>query len=153
MTAPHFATLAAQLAAAAPPPGRLVLGERVEVYRNLHHGRGPVHFWSVREPRTPRHVLGVVAHVALVDATLRVQRATWERILATGKRTVHAYAVGTLHAWDAHDSPPHPRDLVRFTYNPKRGPFFHLANFDNPAVVAHSPLMWFDIEGAWMRMP
>jgi hypothetical protein len=153
MSAPQFANLAAQLAVLAPPPGRLVIGERVDVYRNLHHGRGPVHSWSVREARAPRHVLEVVAHVVLVDATLRVHRATWERILETGKRTVHAYAVGTLRAWDAHDSPQRPPDLVRFTYNPTRGPFFHLANFDNPAVVTHSPLMWFDIDGAWMRLP
>jgi hypothetical protein len=153
VSAPQFAHLAKQLVALAPPPGRLVLGERVEVYRNLHYGRGPVHFWSVRDAHAPRHVLAVVGHVALLDAELRVQRSTWERVLATGKRTVHAYAVGTLHAWDAHDAPERPRDLVRFTYNPKRGPFFHLANFDNPAVVTHSPLMWFDIEGAWMRVP
>lgn len=152
MKAPRFAALAAQIAAA-EPSGRLVLGARVEVYRNLHHGRGPVHNWSVRESRAPRHVLGVVAHVAIVDATLRVQRATWERVVATGQRAIHAYAVGTLHAWNAHESLRRPRDLVRFTYNPKRGPFFHLADLSNPAVVDRSPLMWFDVEGAWMRLP
>ena len=152
MKAPRFAALAAQIAAA-EPSGRLVLGARVEVYRNLRHGRGPVHNWSVRESRTPRHVLGVVAHVAIVDATLRVQRATWEKVVATGQRAIHAYAVGTLHAWEAHNPPRRPRDLVRFTYNPKRGPFFHLADLSNPAVVDRSPLMWFDVEGAWMRLP
>jgi hypothetical protein len=150
MKAPRFVALAAQLG---PPPSRLILGDRVEVYRNLHKGKGPVHRWSVREPHAPRHVLEVVEHVVLEDAVLVVSRPTWEKVLLNNKRTVHAYAVGTLTDWSAYTSPDRPRDLVRFTYNPKRGPFFHLANRENPAVITMSPLMWFDVEGAWMRLP
>jgi hypothetical protein len=132
---------------------RFVVGARVEVYRNLHHGKGPIHYWSARDAHAPRHVLGVVAHVVLEDAELRVQRAAWAKVLATGRRSVHAYAVGTLRAWDEDRSPPRPRDLVRFTYHAARGPYFHLADPSNPAVVERSALMWFDVDGAWMRLP
>jgi hypothetical protein len=122
----------------------------VEVYRNLHHGKGPRHFWSIRSARTHK-VLGVVAHVELEDAELRVQKAAWAKVLATGRRTVHAYAVGTLRAWDEDVAPRRPRELVRFTYNPERGPHFHLADLRNPAPVDAARRMWFDIDGAWME--
>lgn len=138
---------------------RPAIGERVDVYRNLHHGKGPIHYWSVRETRAPRHVLVVAAYVVLRDAEFRVSLATHQKVIAKGKREIHAWAVGEVVAWDEHRSPARrPRDLVRFTYNPFRADFFHLADSARPEHPEHltrverSPLMWFDREGAWMRL-
>ena len=127
----------------------LAVGQRVQIYRNLHHGKGPTHYWSIRSARSGR-VRGVVAHAVLEGVELRVQEGARQTVLATGRRSVHAYALGTLRAWDEDASPSRPRSFVRITYNPHRGPnFTRLLNDATP--VYDAELLWFDIDGAWMR--
>ena len=129
-------------------PG-LAVGLRVQVYRNLHHGKGPVHYWSIRSARTGL-VLGVVVHAVLEGVELRVQEGARQTVVVTGRRSVHAYAVGRLREWDEDASPKRPRSLVRFTYNPTRGPDFTRAHND-PTPVYGAEYMWFDVDGAWTR--
>lgn len=131
-------------------PPALAAGERVQVYRNLHHGQGPLHFWSVRSTRSGR-VLGVLAYVEIVDATLRVQEGARQRAIATRRRSVHAYADGTLRAWDVDHAPTRPRDLVQVTYNPFRAGHFHVAQPSAPTPVYATSRLWFDRQGAWME--
>ena len=75
----------------------LAVGQRVQIYRNLHHGKGPTHYWSIRSARSNR-VLGVVAHAVLEGVELRVQEGARQTVLATGRRSVHAYAYAHAHA-------------------------------------------------------
>ena len=141
-----LATLAGRVLDAGPD---LAIGQRVQIYRNLHHGKGPVHYWSIRSARSSR-VLGVVAHAVLEGVELRVQQGARETVLATGRRSVHAYALGRLRAWDKDAAPRRPRSFVRVTYNPHRGPDFTRAPND-PTPVYGAALMWFDVDGAWTR--
>ncbi len=130
-------------------PPALARGERVEVYRNLHHGKGPLHYWSVRATRSGV-VLGVLAYVELSDAALRVREGARQRVLQTGRRSVHAYAVGTLHAWDVDLVPPRPRGLIQVTYNPYRARHFHVASPSAPTPIHAAARLWFDGQGAFM---
>ena len=127
----------------------LAIGQRVQIYRNLHHGKGPVHYWSIRSARSLR-VLGVVAHAVLERVELRVQEGARQTVLATGRRSVHAYAVGTLQTWEEDTSPRRPRSFLRVTYNPHRGPAFTRAPADRTPVYG-AEMLWFDVDGAWMR--
>ena len=95
-------------------------------------------------------VLGVVAHAVLQGVELRVQEGARQTVLETGRRTVHAYAVGTLRAWDEDISPRRPRSLIRFTYNPHRGPTFTRVH-NGPTPVYGAAYVWFDVDGAWTR--
>ncbi len=117
----------------------LAVGQRVQVYRNLHHGKGLVHYWSIRSARSLL-VLGVVAHAVLERVELRVQEGARQTVLATGRRSVHAYAVGTLQTWDEDTSPRRPHSFVRVTYNPYRGPTFTRAP-DDPTLVYGAELL------------
>jgi len=141
-----FDQLAETLRAVSPA---LAVGRRVQIYRNLHHGKGPVHCWSIRSARTGL-VLGVVSHAVLEGVELRVQEGARRTVVETGRRSVHAYAVGRLRAWDEDASPKRARSLVRFTYNPTRGPDFTRAHND-PTPVYGAESMWFDVDGAWTR--
>jgi hypothetical protein len=124
----------------------------VAVYRNLHHGKGPVHFWSVRSKRTGL-VMSVCAYVDMRGAVFKVGQKARERVLETHRRSVHAVAEGTLVAWDVDRAPHRPAGMVELTYNPYRAPFFHLADARHPTQlvrVYHASRLWFDREGAWM---
>jgi hypothetical protein len=127
----------------------LAVGQRVQVYRNLHHGKGAVHYWSIRSARSLR-VLGVVAHAVLERVELRVQEGARQTVLLTGRRSVHAYALGTLREWDEDTSPTRPSSFIRVTYNPHRGPKFTRAPNDRTP-VSDAELLWFDVDGAWTR--
>ena len=127
----------------------LAVGQRVQVYRNLHHGKGPVHYWSIRSARSGL-VRGVVAHAVLENVELRVQEGARQTVLATGRRSVHAYALGTLRAWNEDTSPQRPRSFVRVTYNPHRGPNFTRAPNDTTPEYG-AAFLWFDVDGAWTR--
>ena len=91
---------------------------RVEVYRNLHKN-----CWSVRDLSTGR----VVAHqtaVTIADARFVVRPSGRARVLAEGRKNVHAFVRGewmrgndmTLFNFD--NSP-------RVSYNPYKHPYFY----------------------------
>jgi hypothetical protein len=128
------------------------IGDLVAVYRNLHHGKGPVHFWSVRSKRSGL-VMSVCAYVDMRGVVFKVGQNARERVLETRRRSVHAVAEGTLVAWDVDLAPRRPASLVEFTYNPYRAPYFHLADARHPTQlvpVYHAKRLWFDRDGAWM---
>jgi hypothetical protein len=128
------------------------IGDLVAVYRNLHHGKGPVHFWSVRSKRTGL-VMSVCAYVDMRGVVFKVGQKARERVLETRRRSVHAVAEGTVVAWDVDLAPRRPASLVECTYNPYRAPYFHLADARHPTQlvpVYHAKRLWFDRDGAWM---
>ena len=143
-------TSLASLAGRVLDAGRnLAVGQRVQIYRNLHHGKGPTHHWSIRSARSGL-VLGVVAHAVLEGVELRVQEGARQTVLVTGQRSVHAYALGTLRAWSEDVSPKRPLSFTRFSYNPARGPDF-TRTLDDPTPLRGAAFMWFDVDGAWTR--
>lgn len=120
---------------------------RVRVYRNLHNGKLSV------QARIPGKGWRVVAHAAairLANVTFEVSETARQRVLRTGRKEVHAFAVGDLLAWagesyamgwdtavysdalddaavgDPEDLPPLPRAaMARVAYNPRRQGEFH----------------------------
>lgn len=89
----------------------VVDGQEVEVYRNLHNGK-----ISVRDART-KLVLGHADSVRLNGATFKVSEAGRQRVLATGRKNVHAVVRGTLVLPFANDGFEYS---MRVLYNPKR---------------------------------
>lgn len=63
-------------------------GQVVEVYRNVHKD-----LWSIRWSGL---VVGHARALTLADCTLRVSEAGRQRVLATGRKNVHAWVVGTI---------------------------------------------------------
>jgi hypothetical protein len=63
---------------------------KVRVYRNLRRAD-----WSVMDPNTGR-VVGHLAELVLLDVVFIVSERVRLRVLAQQRRTVHAYAQGTL---------------------------------------------------------
>ena len=99
---------------------------RVEVYRNLHTGT-----WSVRDTRTGR----VVAHpsrIAVRDAQFVVRPAGRAKVLAEGRKNVHAFVRGTLV--EAPDVLP--EGAVEAYYNPYRFDSFVDRATEEPLVSA-----------------
>jgi hypothetical protein len=91
------------------------VGQRVRVHVNLHLQR-----LAVADPLTAR-ILCYVDDITLQGITFRVQEACVDRVQATGRRKVCAYAVGTVVAWD--QEPARTGPVV--TYNPHRSRYFH----------------------------
>ena len=128
------------------------MGGLMAVYRNLHHGKGPVHFWSVRSKRSGL-VMTVCAYVEMRGVVFKVGQKARQTVLETRSRSVHAVAEGTLVAWDVDRVPHRPAGMVEVTYNPYRAPFFHLADAGHPTQIApvyHAKRLRFDRDGAWM---
>ena len=99
---------------------------RVEVYRNLHTGT-----WSVRDTRTGR----VVAHptrVAVADAQFVVRPAGRAKVLAEGRKNVHAFVRGTLVVGPVET----PEGAVEAYYNPYRFDSFVDRATEEPLVSA-----------------
>lgn len=67
----------------------IVAGVPVEVYRNLN--RGPGVWYSVRQQG---RIIGHCRGITLVGCTMVVQPAGRARVLATGRKNVHAYVRG-----------------------------------------------------------
>lgn len=62
----------------------------IRVYQNLRRRD-----WSLLDPRTNR-VIDHRASLVLLDVTFIVSEATRQRVIRQHRRTVHAYAQGTL---------------------------------------------------------
>jgi len=91
------------------PDHTIAPGVRLRAYRNLHTGT-----WSAVDTTTGR----VVAHpqrLVLVDANYVVRPAGRRKVLATGRKNVHAFVVGSVPS-----VLPDCEDLVQVTYNPYR---------------------------------
>lgn len=113
---------------------------RVHAYWNINAS-----IWSLRAV-SGHHRGRVIAHAAsfsLLDCTFRVSEAGRQRVIREKCRNVHAWIVGTLQSVDATPTsllasiPGHPlcpSDGDRFTYNPYRSAFFHLASPEMTAI-------------------
>lgn len=66
------------------------MSARVRVYQNLRRA-----VWSIQDPRTGL-LVEHRASLVLVDVTFTVSEATRQRVIRRQRRTVHAYAVGTV---------------------------------------------------------
>lgn len=75
-----------------------IVGKRVKLYRNLHK-KGVVYSLSGRDGNRDR-VLGYADDILLQNVEFRVQEAGRLKVLATGKKTVHAFVVGDVVSVD-----------------------------------------------------
>lgn len=106
----------------------------LRVYRNLRRA-----VWSVLDPRTGR-VREHRQELVLLDVRLRVSEAVRQRVIKQQRRTVHAYAEGTL----SEESPR--QGGIRLHYNP-----FECGHFmAGGQVVANAARIDFRPEGAFL---
>lgn len=108
---------------------------QLRVYRNLRRAD-----WSILDPRTNR----VVEHrsaLVLLDVTFRVSEAVRQRVIRTQRRTVHAYACGTV------TDLPIREGGDRLHYNPFEGPHFTCAG----QVVTCAYRIDFRLDGAFLH--
>lgn len=92
-------------------------GMEVFAYRNLHRD-----MWSLKDWRTGL-VIGHADELCLERCSFKVSEAGRQRVIRTGRKTVHAGIVGTIA--------PHEKvNGVRVTYNPHRAGYFHLVDED-----------------------
>lgn len=101
-----------------------LLGVPVRVYRNLH-----ARCYSVQAKVQDGHLMGnargpgewrVVLHadaIALWGVTFRVSAAGRARVLATGRKNVHAFVHGTVSGGE-------DNCIAGVRYNPRTGPSF-----------------------------
>lgn len=105
-----------------------MVGQRVRVHFNLHR-----HDWSVSQKG--RVVLNADS-ITLENVRFIVSESGWRRSQTLGKRTVHAWAEGTVVAVNE----PAPNECTkRVRYNPFRAGFFHTdeGTQANGATLAH----------------
>jgi hypothetical protein len=77
-----------------------IVGERVKVYRNLHK-KGVVYSIKGRDRKTETEkVLGYADDILLQNIEFRVQEGGRLKVLATGEKKVHAFAVGDVVSVD-----------------------------------------------------
>ena len=125
---------------------RRTFPKRVEVYRNLKHGLRALPLYSIRYKGK---VICRSRRVLLSNVTFKVSEATRQRVIKSGRRSVHAWAVGSLAGWgDTVDG------LVACTYNPHRCGHFHPTGRPDKAVwkadrvVFREALCWIEPEVA-----
>ncbi|WP_066415308.1 hypothetical protein [Sutcliffiella cohnii] len=83
-------------------------GMSVDIYRNLHHGG-----YSIRCSRT-KVVLARCDSVRIKDCEFRVSETGRQKVLATRRKSVHAYIKGIFIAAD--ESPEQHSDMSRVIY-------------------------------------
>lgn len=100
-----------------------LVGKRVYVYRNLRHGHKPPKLYSIRYKGI---VVARKEKVLLANVKFVVHERGRQRVLKTGQKNVHAYAVGTLvgkrgcMGIDADG-----KDFgIRLSYDPYKAPYF-----------------------------
>ena len=122
---------------------------RVRVFRNLTRR------CLSMQARTPTG-WRTIAHadsVALRDVAFRVSEAGRQRVLATGRKTVHAWAEGELTEWTGNvreesmatlpaRAPGSPGPLsTPVTYNPRRFRTFVVRHSDAPVIQARQAVL------------
>ncbi|WP_448600380.1 hypothetical protein [Thermoleptolyngbya sp.] len=97
------------------------LGKKVQIYRNVRAGR-----MTIRDPR--HKVLGHVSNCVLENVVFRFCERLQQKSQATGRKTPHAWGLGTLIA-------QFPEDIglefkknpeLELSYNHKIHPYFYL---------------------------
>jgi len=84
---------------------------RVRIYRNLH--RPECYSIQAKGPQGWR-VLAYASSAILADVKLTVRPGGRASVLATGRKVVHAWAEGTLVAWNTcPDAPPYRMEAER----------------------------------------
>lgn len=115
--------------------GRTVTkGQIVEVYRNLTNG-----CLSIRDYKTKK-VLAHAINVELQGVTFKVSQKGRERVLSTGHKDVHAFAIGRFMG-----NPDAFTGQTRVTYNPYK--FKSFVNADNFAPVHKADYAFLAAEG------
>lgn len=95
---------------------RLDVKRPVWVYRNLHGDSA--HLYSLRQGGLVR---GHTDRMMLTDCRFKVSEAGRKRVLATGRKNVHAYIVGTVRDSAMGTDAQTDRVFgVQVTYNPRR---------------------------------
>ena len=125
---------------------------KVQVYRNLRHGRGRAnHFWSIKHKGKVINKGNPTQGVVLEKVSVRLWLKTVEKIRETGRKTPAAFLEGDLlcHSgvvrWTESDQ---PSGTERITFNPK-----YLSNFvwetDGEPVEGVLNKVWFTKEGVF----
>jgi hypothetical protein len=91
-----------------------LIGQRVAVARDLRLGT-----WTIYTP-DGRKAIAKVAALTLTECTFKASAKTAARIRKNNRRTIAAFAIGTLKSLKA--SPP--AKLPQLRYNPHRGDNF-----------------------------
>ncbi|WP_329431295.1 hypothetical protein OG339_47880 (plasmid) [Streptosporangium sp. NBC_01495] len=117
----------------------MIIGVQVWVHLNLRTG-----LFSISDRRTKR-VLYHATDVTLKDVTFIVHESTRQRIIKERCRRVHAWALGTLTAFDTN---PDVGGMTRVTYNPYRSGDFTTAD-DIP--VRRAALMIFRDRSGYLK--
>lgn len=104
-------------------------GTYVRCYRNLRPGTPT---WSVqvraRNGNGNAHSWYVAGHaddLTLGGATFRVYEKGRQRVLATGRKNVHAFVLGTLLGFGDQPAPWLVEPCTKIAYNPRRDDCFH----------------------------
>lgn len=96
----------------------------IQAYWNLHRK-----MWSIRDPKT-RRVTGHANELYLVDCTFHVSEAGRRRVLATGRKNVHAYVQGRSCPLSEFELFVEGRWMQRFHYNPRAHTHFFMPHPD-----------------------
>lgn len=99
------------------PADHPLIGKKARAHYNLHKGGFSITIKGL--------VVANVGDVTLTDVVFKVSIASRERCHRLGKRTVHAWVVGTIVAVD---SSPDLAGLERVSYSPYRGDVFTSAD-------------------------
>lgn len=102
------------------------MGQRVFVYRNLHRA-----CWSIKavDGTNAGRVVGHADELSVFGPCFKVGEAGRQRVIAEGRKNVHAGVVGTLANEEGHQH-------VRVTYNPYAAPTFTDAESGSPVTEA-----------------
>ena len=125
---------------------------KVQVYRNLKHGKGRhSHFWSIKHRGKVINKDYPTQGVVLQNVSVRLWLKTVEKIRETGVKTPAAFLEGDLLAhsgvvrWTESNQPP---GTERITFNPK-----YLSSFvwesDEQPVEGVLDKVWFTKEGVF----
>lgn len=101
----------------------------VKVYRNLN--RKGVWFSVCQGGRVVGHAEGLI----LQDVTFHVNEAGRQRVIATGRKNVHAWARGTLIGSGMGTCLDRKPDGPKIRYNPKEAPTFKWMDHDIKGAV------------------
>ncbi len=122
---------------------------QVFAYRNLHRK-----LWSLRATRGADRgrIVARETTVLLENCTLKVSEAGRQRVIAQGRKNVHAGIVGTPCTLAVDDARLQGRRMVRLRYNPRVGPTF--TREDTGETVITADLIVLDFAGrAWAAVP